>query len=168
MAILGAYHYGASVVFAFDRIAGRLKAAEDFGAVPVHASLSSGYDDFLNATGGRGADAVLEAVGSASSLKLAYDLVRPGGTISAVGVCTEQYLPFSPAQAYDKNLTYRTGRCPARNMMTELLPVVQKDPGKFLKVITHRYSLDEGPEAYAQFAARKEGMLKVMLDPGRT
>lgn len=166
MAILGAYHYGASAVFAFDPVAGRLKAAENFGAIPVKADLSSGYETFLSATEGRGADAVLEAVGSGPSLKLAYDLVRPGGTISAVGVCTEQYLPISPVQAYDKNLTYRTGRCPARAMMSELLPVVEQNPEKFRKVISHRYSLNEGPEAYAQFASRKEGMLKVMLDPG--
>lgn len=165
MAVLGAYHYGASVVFAYDRVGSRLKAAENYGAVPVHADKDGAYDIILNATEGRGADAVLEAVGSAPSLKLAYDLVRPGGTVSAAGVCTEQQLPFSPTQAYDKNLTYRTGRCPARTMMTELLPVVEQNPGKFSEVITHRFMLENGPEAYTQFAARTEGMLKVMLDP---
>jgi len=167
MAALGAYHYGASVVFAVDRISSRLTAAENFGAVPAHADLPGGFDMLMDATEGRGADVVLEAVGSGSSLKLAYDLVRPGGTISAAGVCTEQNLPFSPVQAYDKNLTYRTGRCPARAMMTELVPLVEKDPGRFNKVITHHFLLEHGPAAYVQFAARTDGMLKVMLSPDK-
>ena len=165
MAILGAYHYGASRVFSIDKVKSRLDVAADFGGEPVYADDSADLDKILHATHGRGPDAVLEAVGSVSSVKLAFDLVRPGGTVSAVGVCTESAFPFSPVQAYNKNLTYRTGRCPARSMMTELLPLVLSEPEKFRKVITHRVSLHEGPAVYQQFAARKEGMLKVLLDP---
>ncbi|MEY3405795.1 MAG: hypothetical protein RL161_1225, partial [Bacteroidota bacterium] len=79
--------------------------------------------------------------------------------------CTEKTFPFSPVQAYDKNLTWRSGRCPARAMMPELLPVVQNDEQKFLSIITHRLPLADGPAAYSSFASRSEGMLKVMLRP---
>ena len=62
----------------------------------------------------RGVDAVLEVVGSPEATRLAFDLVRAGGIVSAVGVHTEAQFAFSPVEAYDKNLTYRAGRCPAR------------------------------------------------------
>lgn len=51
------------------------------------------------ATEGRGVDTVLEAVGSNSALRLGYDLVRPMGTISSVGVNTSAEFPFSPVRA---------------------------------------------------------------------
>lgn len=165
MAILGAFHYGASQVFALDRISGRLQAAAGYGAQPIDFEKAESLESIRQATAGRGVDAVLEAVGSAASVKLAFDLVRPGGTISAVGVCTEKNFPFSPVQVYDKNLTYRSGRCPARAMMPELLPIVQNDQQKFSKIITHRLALTDGPDAYTSFASRTEGMLKVMLQP---
>jgi threonine dehydrogenase-like Zn-dependent dehydrogenase len=165
MAILGAFHYGAAQVFAFDRVGGRLQAATHFGAQPIHSEHIDERELLLQVTEGRGPDVILEAVGSASSVKLAFDLVRPGGTVSAVGVCTEKTFPFSPVQAYDKNLTWRSGRCPARAMMPELLPVVQNDEQKFLSIITHRLPLADGPAAYSSFASRSEGMLKVMLRP---
>ncbi len=67
-----------------------------------------------DATEGRGADAVMELVGLPAAQKLAFDVLRPGGVLATVGChCSEQFA-FSPVAAYDKNLTYRTGRCPAR------------------------------------------------------
>jgi threonine dehydrogenase-like Zn-dependent dehydrogenase len=63
-----------------------------------------------SATGGRGADVALELVGSSSALRLAYDLIRPFGILSSIGVNTEPTLPFSPAECYDKNITFVSGR----------------------------------------------------------
>jgi threonine dehydrogenase-like Zn-dependent dehydrogenase len=117
------------------------------------------------ASQGRGADAVMEAIGSAFSLQLAYDLVRPGGIISSVGVCTDKYLPFSPAQAYDKNLTYVTGRCPARAMMPIVIPLIQQRKYSFKSIITHRMHLSEGAKGYDISANKKDDCLKVMLAP---
>jgi threonine dehydrogenase-like Zn-dependent dehydrogenase len=42
--------------------------------------------------------------------RTAHDLVRPGATISVVGVHYDEQFPFSPPSAYDKNLTFTVGR----------------------------------------------------------
>jgi threonine dehydrogenase-like Zn-dependent dehydrogenase len=65
---------------------------------------------------GRGADAVMECVGASSALSLAYSLLAPAGILSSIGVHSTSF-PFSPSDAYDKNITYRSGRCPARSLM---------------------------------------------------
>ena len=117
------------------------------------------------ATDGRGADAVMEAVGSPSSMRLAVDLVRPGGTVSAVGVHTSDRFAFSPVEAYDKNLTYRIGRCPARAVMNDLIPIVERKAYDLGAVISHRLTLDEGSAAYEMFDRKTDGCTKVVLEP---
>lgn len=165
MAILGAREYGAEKIFAIDREPTRLDMARQFGAIPVDTSKVNAVDMIKEATDGRGADGVMEAIGNAFSVQLSYDLVRPGGIISAVGVCTEKYFPFSPTQAYDKNLTYVTGRCPARAMMPSIIPLLQQKKYPFLSIVTHRMALADGAKGYEIFAHKKDNCLKVMLRP---
>jgi len=165
MAILGALEYGAENIFAIDTIEERLAHARKFGATPINASAQNPIEVIKEFTQGRGADAVLEAVGNHSSGKLAYDLLRPGGIISQVGVCTDAHLPFSPTQAYDKNLTYKVGRCPARNFMDKLTPLVQQKKYDFTSIITHRMTLSAGVYGYELFANKKDNCLKVLLEP---
>ncbi|MGH7729950.1 MAG: alcohol dehydrogenase, partial [Candidatus Eiseniibacteriota bacterium] len=114
---------------------------------------------------GRGADAVLEAVGSPEATRLAFELVRPGGILSAVGVHHEAAFPFSPAQAYDRNLTFRIGRCPARSLMEGLLPLLRRRRRDLAALITHRFALADGREAYALFDAKRDGCIKLAFVP---
>ena len=104
LAIVGARELGAETVFAIDRLPERLELAKGFGATPVHAGSEDAkfvLSILDEATSGRGADAVLEVVGSPEATRLAVDLVRPGGVISAVGVHTESSFAFSPGEAYE-------------------------------------------------------------------
>jgi threonine dehydrogenase-like Zn-dependent dehydrogenase len=120
----------------------------------------------LAATGGRGADGVIEAVGSPAATRLAFELVRPGGILAAVGVHTEARLAFSPGEAYDKNLTYRAGRAPARAALERMLDIARSGRFDLGAVLTHRLPLAEGPRAYGIFDERREGCIKVLLVPG--
>jgi len=165
MAIIAAKHLGAGKLFAIDSIPERLQKGKEFGAVPINATITDVKQLILEETEGRGVDAILEVVGSASSLKLAIDLVRPGGTISSVGVHTEKYFSFSPGEAYDKNLTYKIGRCPARFYAEKLLreSVVQQHPIE--EIITHRFSLAEGVRAYEVFDKKLDHCIKSVLVP---
>jgi len=163
MAILGAHEYGAERVYAIDTIPERLDMARKFGAMAINSSNQNPIEVIKAITDGRGADGVMEAVGNSATNKLAYNLVRPGGIISAVGVCTDEHLSFSPTQAYDKNLTYKVGRCPARFMMNELVPLVQSKKYDFTSIISHRLSLREGVAGYDIFANKKDNCLKVVL-----
>jgi threonine dehydrogenase-like Zn-dependent dehydrogenase len=163
MAILGARELGAEKIYAIDTLPERLAIARSFGAIPVNASATDPILVMKDVTEGRGADAVMEAVGNKATGKLAYELVRPGGIISMVGVCTDQHMPFSPTDAYNKNLTFKVGRCPARSLMNELTAVVRSQKYDYASVITHRLSLSEGVVGYDLFANKKENCLKVIL-----
>ena len=164
MAILGAKELGTERVFALDTVEERLALAADFGAEPVPLSAHP-VEWILEATGGQGADGATEAVGSPAALQLAYDLVRAGGAISALGVHNEPTFALAPSQLYDKNLTYRTGRCPARAYMDRLLPLAVRRADDLARMISHRLPLSQGPHGYDLFDRRAEGCTKVMLLP---
>ena len=165
MAILAARERGAEVVHAVDSVDERLDRAAALGASPVDMRRVDPIAVIHRETDGRGVDAVLEAVGSAQAGRLAFDLARPGGIISAVGVHHESTFPFSPAQAYDRNLTWRIGRCPARSLMEGLLPLVRRRRHDIAALITHRLPLADGREAYALFGERRDGCIKVAFAP---
>jgi threonine dehydrogenase-like Zn-dependent dehydrogenase len=164
LAILGAIEYGAEKIFAIDSVPERLTMAQKLGATTINVDHQNALDIIKEETDGRGADAVMEAVGNAATNRLAYDLIRPGGIISAVGVCTDSHLPFSPTEAYNKNITYKVGRCPARFMMEQLIPIVQQKKYNITSIISHRMKLSEGVYGYDIFANKKEDCLKVVME----
>jgi threonine dehydrogenase-like Zn-dependent dehydrogenase len=163
-AVVSAIEQRARRVFAVDSVAERLALARRLGAEP----LELGDDDIASvvrdATAGRGADAALEIVGSEAATRLAFDLVRPGGVVSIVGVPHERHFAFSPVEAYDRNLTLRIGRCPARSLMDELKNLLRRrtDLGA---IVTHRIALADGESAYRMFDRKQDGCIKVAFTP---
>ncbi|HSF18972.1 MAG TPA: alcohol dehydrogenase family protein [Vicinamibacteria bacterium] len=162
-AVIGARERGAETVLAIDVVPERLALAKRFGGEPIDASSTDPLPVVKERTDGRGADAALEAVGSPEAARLAIDLIRPGGILSVVGVHTESRFAFSPVEAYDKNLTYRTGRCPARRFIAPLLSFVARKKYDFRSIVSHRLPLSEGPRGYDLFHRRLEGCTKVVL-----
>jgi threonine dehydrogenase-like Zn-dependent dehydrogenase len=162
MAVAASSALGAARVLACDGVEGRRTLAATFGGESV--DLGAVNAAVTAATEGRGVDVVIEAVGSPEATRLAYDLVRLGGTISAVGVHTEPTLAVSPGALYDKNLTYRAGRCPARALLPRLLEVAASRRIPLAALISHRLSLAEGPAAYAAFERREPGWTKVVFE----
>jgi len=165
MAIAGVLDCDAEKIFAIDAVPARLELAKKFGATPINFSHQSAINVLKEATDGRGADAVLEVVGSEAAGRSAFDLVRPGGIISTVGVHTEKHIGFSPVEAYDKNITYKIGRCPARYYMEKLIPLVQSKKYDIAAVFTHEMRLSEGIEGYRMFDKKEGGCLKIALRP---
>jgi len=160
MAVLAAVEKGCARVFALDPRPERLGLAERLGACRVE-----GVAAVREATGGRGVDAALEAVGAPGAFRSAFELVRPGGTIASVGVHTERGFSISPTEAYDKNLTIRTGRCPARRYMERLLPLAFDPRRPIEALISHRLPLTDGPRGYDLFDRKLDGCTKVVLRP---
>lgn len=161
LAVQASLQMGARVVFAIDQVDYRLDQAERLGAQPlrIHEALAA----VREATDGRGADAVLEVVGLPEAQRLAYDLLRPGGRMGVVGCHCSPSFAFGPVQAYDKNLTYRTGRCPARRYMNELLPRLVAGETSVDWTVTHTFRFEQCAEAYDVFAHRQEKCLKVLF-----
>jgi threonine dehydrogenase-like Zn-dependent dehydrogenase len=166
MTIIAAKHLGAEKIFAIDLFPERLNKAKQFGAIPVNPSVENIKEIVLNATNGRGADAVMEVVGSPDTLKLAIELLRPGGIISSVGVHTAANFSFSPGEAYDKNIVYKTGRCPAHYYAEKLIreEIIQQYPAE--EIITHRFFLQDGAKGYEIFDKKLDDCIKTILIPG--
>ena len=164
MTIVGAREYGATKLFAIDSVEERLTMAESYGAIPINFKKQNPMEVIQEHNHGRGADAVMEVVGNAGAGKLAYDILRPGGIISTVGVCNDQHLSFSPTDAYYKNITYKVGRCPARYFMNKLIPIVHGKKYNLTAILTHRMKLSEGEAGYDIFANKKDNCMKVVLE----
>ena len=165
MTILAAKDLGAENLFALDHSNERLQMAKEFGAMPINPLVTDARSTIWSATNDRGADAVMEVVGSPDALRLAIDLLRPGGTISSVGVHTAKNFSFTPGEAYDKNLVYKIGRCPAHYYAEKLLreQIIQRYPAE--KIITHHFSLNEGARAYEIFDKKMDNCIKAVLHP---
>jgi len=165
MTIIAAKDLGAENLFAIDPSSERLQMAREFGAASLDPSEVDVRSAILDVTNGRGADAVMEVVGSPEALRLAIDLLRPGGTISSVGVHTAKTFSFSPGEAYDKNLVYKIGRCPAHYYAEKLLKeqIIQRYPVE--KIITHHFTLNNGARAYEVFDKKLDNCIKAVLRP---
>ena len=165
LAILSAIDMGAKQVFAMDPVGERRVIAESLGAIPLESN-EGGRESVLSATAGRGADAVMELVGLPEAQKMAFDCLRSGGIMSVIGChCTPNF-SFSPVDAYDKNITYRSGRCPAGHYMRFLVDRVVRGDFDLPRFISHQFSIDEAERAYQVFSTRAEGCLKAVFNFG--
>ncbi len=155
---------GVERLFAFDPQAHRLQLAETWGANTF--SDEAGFvQSILDATDGRGADGVMELVGLPAAQDLAYRVMRPAGIMSVVGChCTPDF-SFSPVDAFDKNLTYRTGRCSARGYFSRLDGLIERFESDLQGMISHRFALDDAQQAYDVFAHRRDGCIKAAFHP---
>lgn len=161
-AVVAARRAGAEPLFSVDPVAARRASATALGAVAL--GPAEARDAVRRATGGRGADAVLEMVGSPAASRGAIDLLRPGGIVAAAGVHTEELFAFSPAEAYDLNLTYRAGRCPARALLDEAIELARWAGDDLAPLVSHRWPITRGPEAYRLFDERPGECCKVVLE----
>ena len=85
--------------------------------------------------------------------------------LTAAGVHCEPHFGFSPSDAYDKNLTYRAGRCSAREMMNDTMLLVASQTLAIGALFSHRMSFEEAARGYELFEKRLEGCTKVLLTP---
>jgi alcohol dehydrogenase len=161
MAVASALVMGAAQVLAVDLVESRRARAEALGAVPVEGDARS---EVLALTGGRGADVVIEAVGADATIGLATDLAGRCGRVSVVGINQSPAYTFNMLMAQLKCLEFTIGMCSVQAELPALIPLTttgRLDPGA---IVTHRLPLEAGPDAYALFASRAEGVAKVVLD----
>ncbi|MDJ0867960.1 MAG: alcohol dehydrogenase catalytic domain-containing protein [Myxococcota bacterium] len=157
--------FGPARVFAIDRVPERLAVAAAHGAIPVDAAQVDPVAAVREATGGLGPDAVIEAVGSDVTIRSALELVRSGGVVSVVGVNASDAFPFPMILALMKDLTFRIGLVPVQRQWPALIPLLQSGRLTPETVFTHRMPLSRGAEAYELFDERRDGVVKVLLDP---
>jgi 2-desacetyl-2-hydroxyethyl bacteriochlorophyllide A dehydrogenase len=158
--------FGPARVFAVDRVPARLAAARAKGAIPIDAA-DDPVAQIQAATSGQGVDAVIEAVGADETISLSLQLVRVAGVVSVIGVSTNLAFPFNLLMALMKDLTFRIGICPVPELWDDLVPLIQSGRLRPESVFTHRMGLSQGPAAYELFDSRRDGVMKILLDPTR-
>ncbi len=160
--VLAAHVMGAGQVVAMSRHEPRQAIARQFGATHVVAERGDeGAAAIAEITGGVGADAVLECVGTDQSMKTAFEIARPGSTVGFVGVPHGVELPVR--RMFQKNVGLAGGMAPVREYLPALLKLVQDgviNPGL---VFDLTLGLDEVAEGYRAMDERRA--IKVLIQP---
>ena len=160
--VLAASVMGAENVVVMSRHEPRQKIARNFGATHVVAERGdAGEETIREITGGVGADAVLECVGTDQAIKTAFAIARPGSTVGFVGVPHGVELPVR--RMFQQNVGLAGGMAPVREYLPELLKLVLDgsiDPGQ---VFDSTLPLDEVAEGYRAMDERRS--IKVLIQP---
>jgi 2-desacetyl-2-hydroxyethyl bacteriochlorophyllide A dehydrogenase len=161
-AVQAARAVGASSVIAIDSVPERLAMAESFGAEPVHLVDGDPRAAAREATGGRGVDVAIDAVGDPRALELAVRLARKCGSVQAVGVYAER-CEVHMGLLWIKALSLRSGHANVLGHVDAVLAMMSAGVLDPAPLVTHRMQLDEAPRAYELFDRREA--LKVVLLP---
>ncbi|WP_372733706.1 zinc-dependent alcohol dehydrogenase family protein [Nocardioides sp.] len=160
--VLAASVMGAERIVAMSRHEPRQQIATAFGATHLVAERGKeGGQAVKEITGGVGADAVLECVGTKDAMDLSFAVARPGATVGFVGVPHGVELPIG--RMFSKNVGLAGGIAPVRRYLPELLGLVTSgriDPGK---VFDLSLPLAEVAEGYRAMDERRA--IKVMIEP---
>jgi 2-desacetyl-2-hydroxyethyl bacteriochlorophyllide A dehydrogenase len=153
---------GAAHVLAVDTVPERLAMAERFGARAVHLAQGDPRGVTRELTDGRGADVVIDAVGSPDALDLAIRLARKAGAVQATGVYSSR-VEVHMGLVWIKSLRLSGGQANVIAHLDRVLAMMTAgllDPGP---LVTHHMPLEAAPEAYAAYARREA--LKIVLTP---
>ncbi len=187
--IASALLLGAARVIAIDNVPERLRMAAEQGAVTIDFAAEDVLGTLHELTAGRGPDACIDAVGLEAhapgvrglyhraktammletdrphALHEAITACRNGGTVSVPGVYGGfiDKVPFGSVM--NRSLTIKTGQTHVHRYLRPLLARIERGELDPRFVITHRLSLDDGPEAYAMFTKKQHECIKVVLRP---
>ncbi len=159
---------GASWIVVVDTVPERLEAAKAMGAdVTIDFRKKGPVEVIRRITGGRGVDVSIEALGLQSTFEAALRVLRPGGTLSLLGVYSgDLHIPLDAFAAGLGDHTIRTTLCPGgKERMRRLMNIV--DAGRFYatRLVIHRYRLDDIEKAYDLFKEQADGFLKIAITP---
>jgi threonine dehydrogenase-like Zn-dependent dehydrogenase len=190
MAIVSALHLGAERVIAIDTVPERLAMAQARGAETLDFKDVDVFDEIQQRTQGRGADACIDAVGTEPEttssamavldrikvatfmgtdrphvLRQAIQCCRNFGIVSIVGVYGGLLDKIPMGSAINRGLTFRMAQTPVQRYLPKLLALIEEGAIDPSFVISHKGSLEDGPELYRKFRDKEDGCTKVVLHP---
>jgi alcohol dehydrogenase len=167
-AVAGAKLMGATRIIGIDTVPARMNVARMLGCDHVlNFATSDPVSEIMRLTDGRGVDVAIEALGTQGTFQSALRVLRPGGTLSSLGVYSGDLV--IPADAFSAGLGDNrivTSLCPGgKERMRRLMSVIESGRVDLGAMVTHRFPLDRIEEAYELFANQRDGVLKVAITP---
>lgn len=167
-AAAGARLKGASKIIVVDAVENRLQVSSRLGAdLVINLREKDPVKEIMNITDGRGVDVAIEALGTQSTFESCLRVLKPGGTLSSLGVYSKGL--NVPLEAFDAGLGDHkivTTLCPGgKERMRRLMNVVASGRVDLKPMVTHRFKLDNIIDAYELFASQRDGVLKVAITP---
>jgi threonine dehydrogenase-like Zn-dependent dehydrogenase len=188
--IRSAFMLGAERVIAIDDVRERLEMARQAGAEPIDFQSVNVLEALNEMTNGSGPDKCIEAVGmeahghglagnlydfTSQAMKLetgrpialreAIMACKPGGVVSVPGVYGGLINAFPMGAFVNKSLTMRSGQTHVNRWTDDLLRRIEEGQIDPSFVVTHRATLKEGPALYRTFRDKREGCIKVVMQP---
>lgn len=167
-ATAGAKLKGATTIIGVDTVPARLEMARRLGADHVvDFRAEDPVEAILRLTDGRGVDVAIEALGTQATFEACLRSIRPGGTLSSLGVYSgDLKIPLGAFAAGLGDHKIVTTLCPGgKERMRRLMSVIQGGRADLRPLVTHRFRLDQIEEAYDLFAHQRDGVLKVAITP---
>lgn len=167
-ATAGAKLMGAARVIGVEGDRSRAAVARRMGAdVVLDPHVVDVVAEVRRLTGGIGADVAIEALGLQETFESALRCLRPGGTVSSLGVYSGKLqVPYDAFAAGLGDHTIVTTLCPGgKDRMERLMRLVESGRFDPVPLITHRFPLERIVEAYDVFSNRGDGVLKVAITP---
>jgi threonine dehydrogenase-like Zn-dependent dehydrogenase len=192
-AIASAVMLGAERVIAIDHLDYRLEMARNRAGATETINFDEDPDiveRLKEMTGGRGPDAVIDAVGMEAAhghgalhavdrvkqatraesdrghaLRDAILACRPGGIVSVIGVYGGLLDKFPSGAFMNKGLTLKTGQCHVHRYLPKLYDHIRNGDIDPSFVVTHRLELGLAPDAFETFKHKQDECVKVVLKP---
>jgi threonine dehydrogenase-like Zn-dependent dehydrogenase len=167
-ATLGARLRGAALIIAVDTLPERLEMARRFGAtVTLNPERADPVEFAKRLTDGHGVDVAIEALGRQETFESALRAIRPGGTLSSLGVYAGKIAaPYDAFYAGLGDQKIVTTLCPGgRERMRRLMAMIEHERIDVSPLVTHRFALNNILEAFELFSNQRDGVLKVALYP---
>jgi alcohol dehydrogenase len=167
-ATVGAKLMGATCIIGVETVAARAAVARRLGADHVvDFREEDPVEAILRLTNGRGVDVAIEALGTQATFAAALQVLRPGGTLSSLGVYSKDLtIPLGAFAAGLGDHNIVTTLCPGgKERMRRLMDVIASKRADLKPLVTHRFSLEQIESAYELFANQRDGVLKVAITP---
>jgi len=167
-ATAGARLMGAARIIAVESLPERAEIARAMGADHVvDFSKVDPVDEIRRITDGRGVDVAIEALGLQETFEAALRVLRPGGTLSSLGVYSSDLrIPLDAFSAGLGDNRIVTTLCPGgKERMRRLMEIIASGRVDTGSLVTHRFGLDDIETAYDLFGHQRDGVLKVAIHP---
>jgi threonine dehydrogenase-like Zn-dependent dehydrogenase len=165
-ATAGAKLMGASLVIGVDTDERRLAMSRRLGAdVAINAAATDAVKEVMKLT--NGADVAIEALGTQGTFENCLRCLRPGGTLSSLGVYSGKLqMPYDAFAAGLGDHRIVTTLCPGgKERMRRLMSMVRSGRFDPTPLLTHSFSLGDIVAGYKLFGDRRDGVLKVAIRP---